>query len=141
MRQRHLAPGVERYAAPAPLGAVCLLRQADPQPVPGRWRRERAAKRGGGQVEVALQELEDCLPDCRVPDQELDARETADLISTFLRTQPELDRRLFVRRYFHLEALSSLGKRFGLTESQVKSRLYRTRQKLKLLLEHEGVAI
>ena len=106
-----------------------------------RWRRERAAKRGGGQVEVALQELEDCLPDCRVPDQELDARETADLISTFLRTQPELDRRLFVRRYFHLEALSSLGKRFGLTESQVKSRLYRTRQKLKLLLEHEGVAI
>ena len=100
-----------------------------------------AAKRGGGQVEVALQELEDCLPDCRVPDQELDARETADLISTFLRTQPELDRRLFVRRYFHLEALSSLGKRFGLTESQVKSRLYRTRQKLKLLLEHEGVAI
>ena len=106
-----------------------------------RWRWERAAKRGGGQVEVALQELEDCLPDCRVPDQELDARETADLISTFLRTQPELDRRLFVRRYFHLEALSSLGKRFGLTESQVKSRLYRTRQKLKLLLEHEGVAI
>lgn len=92
-------------------------------------------------MEVALQELEDCLPDCRVPDQELDARETADLISTFLRTQPELDRRLFVRRYFHLEALSSLGKRFGLTESQVKSRLYRTRQKLKLLLEHEGVAI
>ena len=85
--------------------------------------------------------LDDCLPDCRVPDQELDARETADLISTFLRTQPELDRRLFVRRYFHLEALSSLGKRFGLTESQVKSRLYRTRQKLKLLLEHEGVAI
>ena len=28
-----------------------------------RWRHIRAAKRGGSQVEVALHELEDCLPD------------------------------------------------------------------------------
>lgn len=36
-----------------------------------RWRRERAAKRGGSQVEVALQELEDCLPDRRAPEETL----------------------------------------------------------------------
>lgn len=106
-----------------------------------RWRRLRAAKRGGSQVEVALHELEDCLPDRRRPDEELEAGETAELISAFLRRQSELDRVLFVRRYFHLEPLDSLGRRFGLTTGQVKSRLHRTRQKLRAELEREGVAV
>ena len=106
-----------------------------------RWRRARAAKRGGNQVEVALQELEDCLSDRRRPDEALEAEETAALIGAFLREQPELDRRLFVRRYFHLEPLGELGRRFGLTEGQVKSRLHRTRKKLKLALEREGVLV
>ena len=90
---------------------------------------------------MALQELENCLPDHRRPDEELEAGETAALISEFLRQQPELDRRLFVRRYFHLEPIADLARRFGLTESQVKSRLHRTRQKLKAALEKEGIAV
>lgn len=106
-----------------------------------RWRRLRAAKRGGSQVEVALHELEDCLPDHRRPDEELEAGETAEFISAFLCRQSELDRVLFVRRYFHLEPLDSLGRRFGLTTGQVKSRLHRTRQKLRAELEREGVAV
>lgn len=106
-----------------------------------RWRRSRAAKRGGSQVEIALQELEDCLPDHRRPDERLEANETAAIISAFLRRQPELDRRLFIRRYFHMESLAELGRRFGLTDSQIKSRLHRTRQKLKLALEQEGIAV
>lgn len=106
-----------------------------------RRRRLKAAKRGGNQVEVALHELEDCLPDRRRPDEELEAGETAALISAFLRRQSELDRVLFVRRYFHLEPLSDLAERFGLTVGQVKSRLHRTRQKLRAELEREGVAV
>lgn len=106
-----------------------------------RWRRLRAAKRGGGQVELALQELEDCLPDGRGPEEALEAAETARLISAFLRSQGELDRKLFVRRYFHLEPLSELAVRFGLTQGQVKSRLHRVRQRLKRELEREGVRV
>ena len=106
-----------------------------------RWRRNKAAKRGGNQVEIALHELEDCLPDRRSPDENLEAWETAALISAFLRRQPQLDRVLFVRRYFHLEPLDSLAGRFGLSAGQVKSRLHRMRQRLKAELEQEGVAI
>ena len=106
-----------------------------------RYKAARAAKRGGSQVEVALHELEGCLPDRRRPDEELEARETAALISAFLRAQPDLDRRLFVRRYFHLESIAALGRRFGLTESQIKSRLHRTRQKLKSALAKEGIPV
>ena len=106
-----------------------------------RWRRQRAAKRGGGQTELALQELEECVPDRRRPDEALEAAETARLISAFLRRQGELDRKLFVRRYFHLEPLSELAVRFGLTQGQVKSRLHRVRQRLKRELEREGVRV
>ncbi len=106
-----------------------------------RWRRNRACKRGGCQIELALQELEDCLPDRRGPEEGLDAAETAGLISNFLRAQPELDRRLFIRRYFHLESLETLGLRFGLTQGQMKSRLHRTRRKLKTALREEGIAV
>jgi len=106
-----------------------------------RWRRARAAKRGGTQVEVALHELEDCLPDHRRPDEELEAAETAAIISAFLRRQPEVDRRLFVRRYFYLDPLVCLADRMGMTQSQVKSRLHRMRQRLRQELEREGVAV
>ena len=92
-------------------------------------------------MEIALHELEDCLPDRRSPDENLEAWETAALISAFLRRQPQLDRVLFVRRYFHLEPLDSLAGRFGLSAGQVKSRLHRMRQRLKAELEQEGVAI
>ena len=106
-----------------------------------RWRRLRAAKRGGSQVEVALHELEDCIPDHSSPEENLEAEETAAIISAFLRSQPEVDRALFVRRYFSLEPLSDLAGRFGMSTGQVKSKLHRMRNKLRLELEKEGVAV
>lgn len=106
-----------------------------------RWRRLRAAKRGGSQVEIALHELEDCIPDVHRPDEALEAGETAAVISAFLRRQSEADRALFVRRYFHLEPMDELSRRFGLSVGQVKSRLHRMRSKLKQELEREGVAV
>ena len=106
-----------------------------------RWRRDRAQRRGGGQAEVALQELEDCLPHRDTPEGRLEAAEAARIISDFLRKQPRLDRVLFVRRYFQLEPLTRLQAHFGLSEGQVKSRLHRTRRKLRQALEREGVAV
>ena len=106
-----------------------------------RWRRLRAAKRGGSRVELALHELEDCLPDRRRPDEALEEADTAVLTSAFLRRQREEDRKLFVRRYFYLEPLAELGARFGLTQGQVKSRLHRMRKRLREELEREGVAV
>ena len=92
-------------------------------------------------MEIALHELEDCLPDRRRPDENLEAGETAALISAFLRRQSEADRALFVRRYFHLEPLNELADRFGMSVGQIKSKLHRMRGRLKLELEREGVAV
>ena len=106
-----------------------------------RWRRDRAEKRGGGTVELALEELEDCLAAREQVEQVIQAGDTARLISDFLRRQPKQDRQLFVRRYWYLDDIRALCQRFGMGESQVKSRLHRMRKKLKQELEREGVAV
>ena len=105
-----------------------------------RWRHNRAAKRGGPQVELALEELEDCLPAPGRPEEHLEERETAALISRFLREQPALDRNLFLRRYWYLDSIAALADRFQISQGQVKSRLHRTRLRLKDVLLREGVA-
>ena len=106
-----------------------------------RWRHNRAAKRGGPQMEVALEELRDCLSAPGRPEERLEARETAALISRFLREQPALNRVLFLRRYWYLDSISALAERFSLSESAVKSNLHRTRLRLKEVLLKEGVAV
>ena len=71
----------------------------------------------------------------------LEERETADLISRFLREQPQLDRVLFLRRYWYLDSVAALAERFSMNENTVKSRLHRTRLRLKEVLLREGVAV
>ena len=106
-----------------------------------RWRREHAAKRGGSQVQLALDELEDCLAARERVEDALEAGHTARVISDFLRTLPATDRQLFVRRYWYLDGIQTLARRFAMPQSQVKSRLFRIRQRLRIILEKEGVAL
>lgn len=103
-----------------------------------RWRHNRAAKRGGPQVEMALEELEDCLPAPGRPEEHLEERETAALISRFLREQPALDRNLFLRRYWYLDSIADIARRFSLSESKVKTTLFRCRGQLRTYFEKEG---
>ena len=107
-----------------------------------RWRRDRAAKRGGGAPEVALEELRECLsaPEGR-PEEEAEAARLGELISRFLRSLPKEDRQLFVRRYWYLDSTGALAGRFGRGEGWVKTRLYRLRRKLRDYLEEEGIRV
>ena len=63
--------------------------------------RQNAKKRGGGQTETVLEELEFCLPAGDHTAQEVESAETARSISAFLRSQPEQARNIFIRRYWY----------------------------------------
>ncbi len=103
-----------------------------------RWRANTAGKRGGGQMMLALEELTDCAS--TEPDAEEVAigKETYAALNRFLRTLPEMERRVFLRRYFLLDTASEIGQSFGFTEHKVNSMLRRTRAKLKDHLTKEG---
>lgn len=106
-----------------------------------RLRQRTSKKRGGGELALALEELEECVPDKSSVEEALDEKHLSIVIDEFLRTIPQRDRQFFLRRYFFTEAVSKIAKRFNVSESAVSVSLHRTRAKLKVHLEKEGIDI
>ena len=106
-----------------------------------RFRLETAEKRGGTEEALSLDELEECVPSSPgnpVEDAVLGA-DLSRILDRFLRTLPDNERRLFLRRYWYFESVKDLSERFGYSESKVKVTLFRTREKLKAALMKEEV--
>lgn len=106
-----------------------------------KWEAKSAAKRGGGETPLVLEELEEVIPSGDSPEQAYEARQVTDEINSFLKNCDKVTRVVFVRRYFYGESIKDISKRYKMTESKVKSLLFRTRKKLRLHLEKEEVII
>lgn len=104
-------------------------------------RSRSAKKRGGGGYQVALEELTDCVPTVPGADRAAEDRELEESINRFLRTLPERDRNVFLRRYWFVDSLEDIAQRYGLKENTVRTCLFRTRNKLRSYLEKEGVSV
>lgn len=103
-----------------------------------KWRRRSAQKRGGGQTELALEELSECVPAGSDTAQSAEANLLAAVLEDFLAGLPETERRVFLCRYWYLDPVAEIARRFSFSESKVKSMLYRTRARLRARLEKEG---
>jgi RNA polymerase sigma-70 factor (ECF subfamily) len=103
-----------------------------------RLRAARAAKRGGGEGPLLLEELEECLPGSPGAEGEVLARELGEAVSRFLRRESPTDRSLFLRRYFYGESNAALARDLGIKENTVAVRLRRIRARLRAALEREG---
>lgn len=104
-----------------------------------RWRADRADKRGGGQMEVLLSELEDCLPAGDGPERQAEDQEIREAIAAWLKTLPYAPRVIFVRRYWYGDGIPEIAKALGMGKGAVKSALFRARGGLKTWLEKEGI--
>ena len=67
-----------------------------------------------------------------------EAKELREAIQRFVRALPEREGNVLVRRYFFVEPVADIAKRYGLTENNVMVILSRTRRKLKAHLLKEG---
>ena len=103
-----------------------------------RCRSRDREKRGGGRVDALTEELIQCLPGGERPEEALDLQALGETISAFLQAQPEEKRNLFLRRYWYCDAISDIARRYGLSESKVKSSLSRSRKALGEQLRREG---
>lgn len=101
-----------------------------------RYKSRHAQKRSGDEFALSLDELDEC-----VPGTDDTALFTGERISEFLRQEPRNVRSVFVCRYFYGETIKSISKRFGYSESKIKSMLLRTRSRLKRHLEKEGITV
>lgn len=62
-------------------------------------------------------------------------------LNRFLADLPKETRMIFVRRYWYFYTISEIAAEYGFGESKVKMVLSRTRKKLKVYLEKEGVEL
>lgn len=99
-----------------------------------RYRASHRKKRA--HIEIALQELEDCVP---MPEES--TAELRFLLDSFLGTLDDLERRLFVGRYWYAYTPETLAVAYGMTRNAVNLRIMRTREKLKNYLEKEGYSV
>ena len=104
-----------------------------------KWRHQNAKKRGDGQLPLVLAELEDCISDGKSIEEETERKLLAEVIAAFVKSLPETEQKVFLCRYWYMDSVSSIASRFRFSESKVKSMLYRTREKLRVRLEKEGL--
>ena len=94
-----------------------------------------AVRRGG---DVIFEELDEAIPE---NEGDSDEGEITLAIESFLRRIDRESRVAFVLRYWYMTPLEEIAKRLGCGVPGVKSRLFRTRQKLKDHLEKEGISL
>ena len=104
-----------------------------------RWKCRSAQKRGGGETALSLEELEECLADRRTPERAAERREVLQAVNRFLEALPETQRNIFVCRYWYLDSIEAISKRFGYSQSKVTTLLHRLRKRLAAQLKEEGL--
>lgn len=106
-----------------------------------RYRKRRASKRGGGTMDVIYGELEECIAAVGTQDAQTDSIVITDTVRRFLSDLSHDARIIFVRRYWYADSVGQIAQRYGMSESKIKSSLMRSRNKLKVFLEEEGILI
>ena len=104
-----------------------------------RIKASKAAKRGGGQTLLALEELEECVPGHSNPETELEQKELEAVIGHFVAALPKTEKLVFVLRYFYLAPIDEIAEKLHFSSGKVKSMLFRSRRKLRACLEKEGL--
>lgn len=99
------------------------------------------AQKRNAEFTLQLSELEECLSGTACVEAKYEAGEVAAAISAFLRKQNADIRNIFIRRYWFSDSIADISNRFNMSESKVKSILFRTRNRLKKYLESEGYHI
>lgn len=104
-------------------------------------RRRGRARRSAVLVELT-DELAQCIP-ARTGDAaaQLEQSELTACLEAFLRALPEVQRNVFLRRYWYFDPIAAIAARFSFSEGKVKSMLYRTRERLRAQLQQEGYTI
>lgn len=101
----------------------------------------RTIKRGKGQAELILDELQECIPFSDNTEKITEDIVLKDALDAFLSILPQETRKLFVRRYWYASSIKEIAKDFRISESKVKMQLLRTRNQLRVFLEKEGIEI
>ncbi|NLD50266.1 MAG: sigma-70 family RNA polymerase sigma factor [Clostridiaceae bacterium] len=106
-----------------------------------KYAKYTAKKRGSGQVQLILDELENFIPALSSVDQSVDDMILVEALNGFLASLSVETRKIFMRRYWYFSSIKEIAVDYGMSESKVKMTLLRTRNVLKEFLEREEIIL
>ena len=101
--------------------------------------RQRLCRKG--YIQELSDELLCCIPGNPDEESRIDSMVLGQCISNFLRAQPELNRNVFIRRYWYLDSVEAICRRYHISQSKAKSMLFRSRNALRTHLRKEGFTL
>lgn len=103
--------------------------------------RDRSRLKRDAKLAELSQELETCIPSPDDVEGHMDALELSEAVNGFLAGLSAEKRVLFLRRYWYLDSVSAIADRFHLSQSKVKTTLFRLRGQLRDYLIKEGYTL
>lgn len=104
-----------------------------------KYKRESAAKRIPSEMMVALEEMEDTVPDSALSmEEEYALRELSGLLGDFIRSLDEREEFIFVCRYYYADKLGQIAKMLEISEKTVARELARMKETLRQKLLEKG---
>lgn len=103
-----------------------------------RQKAKRAQKRGGGEIDAVLEEVEHILSDS---DDILNDIVLKDTIERFLKGLKKRQRIIFMQRYWYMASVEDIANEFSISEANVKMILSRTRNELRDFLKKEDITV
>ena len=100
-----------------------------------------AHRRRGQRYGELTEELEQCLASSADPAGTVDGMALGESVSAFLRTLPREQWTIFLRRYWYFDSVGEIARFCGISESKVKSVLFRIRNHLREHLKKEGFLV
>ena len=104
-----------------------------------RYRDMHALKRGGNSVNIAIEELNECITDGKTVEKDMEYKLLTESIEDFLWKQTKRKRTVFLKRYFYVMDIKEIAEELDIKEGTVKSILSRMRKELAVWLEKEAV--
>ena len=103
-----------------------------------RAKRNSREKRGGGEYELVLGEIEE-IAGADTPEKAAESRAFSEALNGFLEGLPKKKRAIFVQRYWYLLSVREIAAEQTMSEAAVKMQLSRMRTGLKEVLLKEGL--
>ena len=95
-----------------------------------RLRIAGAEKRGGGEVPLIFDELDECTSSMRSAEDEYISGELTKIINGLMKKLPKRQRDMFVSRYTLAYPVSEIAAAFGCSENDVRANISKSRKKL-----------
>lgn len=105
-----------------------------------RYHYNTAQKRNSN-YDVALEELEGVLVSTKSIESELEAKQLTETIEGFLETLKQVDRVIFIQRYYFSASYADIASQTGLTEKNVSVKLTRLRDRLRKYLKERDYIV